>query len=231
MGLVILIEEIFKVDVALILNSLRGAFFATVLASLVALPTAYLIEFKNFKGKSILEIITILPLGVPPVVTGYLLLILLSPRYFFGGTIEYFFGGTLVFTWIAGSLAASIVSFPLIVRAFQVGMSNVSNKEIASAKSLALSEMNIFISIVLPLSKKGILAGILICFVRSLSEFGATIIVAGNIPGSTQNLSTAIFSGISSSNTIDVVRLSIFSILLAILSITAHNILLRKKGV
>jgi molybdate transport system permease protein len=231
MGLTILIEEIFKVDVALILNSLRGAFFATVLASLVALPTAYLIEFKNFKGKSILEIITILPLGVPPVVTGYLLLILLSPRYFFGGTIEYFFGGTLVFTWIAGSLAASIVSFPLIVRAFQVGMSNVSNKEIASAKSLALSEMNIFISIVLPLSKKGILAGILICFVRSLSEFGATIIVAGNIPGSTQNLSTAIFSGISSSNTIDVVRLSIFSILLAILSITAHNILLRKKGV
>tara|TARA_B100001094_G_scaffold308981_1_gene342184 strand:+ start:53 stop:748 length:696 start_codon:yes stop_codon:yes gene_type:complete len=231
MGLTILIEEIFKVDVALILNSLRGAFFATVLASLVALPTAYLIEFKNFKGKSILEIITILPLGVPPVVTGYLLLILLSPRYFFGGTIEYFFGGTLVFTWIAGSLAASIVSFPLIVRAFQVGMSNVSNKEIASAKSLALSEMNIFIFIVLPLSKKGILAGILICFVRSLSEFGATIIVAGNIPGSTQNLSTAIFSGISSSNTIDVVRLSIFSILLAILSITAHNILLRKKGV
>ena len=231
MGLTILIEEIFKVDAVLILNSLRGAFFATVLASLVALPTAYLIEFKNFRGKSILEIITILPLGVPPVVTGYLLLILLSPRYFFGGTIEYFFGGTLVFTWIAGSLAASIVSFPLIVRAFQVGMSNVSNKEIASAKSLALSEINIFISIILPLSKKGILAGILICFVRSLSEFGATIIVAGNIPGSTQNLSTAIFSGISSSNTIDVVRLSIFSILLAILSITAHNILLRKKGV
>ena len=229
MGLTILIEEIFKVDAVLILNSLRGAFFATVLASLVALPTAYLIEFKNFRGKSILEIITILPLGVPPVVTGYLLLILLSPRYFFGGTIEYFFGGTLVFTWIAGSLAASIVSFPLIVRAFQVGMSNVSNKEIASAKSLALSEINIFISIILPLSKKGILAGILICFVRSLSEFGATIIVAGNIPGSTQNLSTAIFSGISSSSTSDVVRLSIFSILLAILSITAHNILLRKK--
>ena len=230
MGLIILIEEIFKVDAQLIFNSLRGAVFATVLAGLVALPTAYLIEFKNFRGKSILEIITILPLGVPPVVTGYLLLILLSPRYFFGGAIDYVFGGTLVFTWIAGSLAASIVSFPLIVRAFQVGMSNVSNKELASAKSLALSEIDIFISIILPLSKKGILAGILICFVRSLSEFGATIIVAGNIPGSTQNLSTAIFSGISSSSTNDVIRLSIFSILLAILSITAHNILLRKKG-
>ena len=229
MGLTILIEEMFKVDLVLILNSIRGAFFATILAAFIALPTAYLIEFKNFRGKSILEIITILPLGVPPVVTGYLLLILLSPRYFFGQAIEYSFGGTLVFTWIAGSLAASIVSFPLIVRAFQVGMSNVSNKEITSAKSLALSEINIFISIILPLSKKGILAGILICFVRSLSEFGATIIVAGNIPGSTQNLSTAIFSGISSANTADVVRLSIFSILLAILSITAHNILLRKK--
>jgi molybdate transport system permease protein len=224
-----LISEIYRQDLILILFSVRGALLATFFASLVSIPVAYFLTFKDFRGKFILEVATVIPLGIPPVVIGYVLLVLLSPRYFLGGMIEDVFGGTLIFTWIAGSMAASIVSFPLMVRAFQVGFSNITKEEISTAKSLGLSSVQISLSIILPLSKNGILAGLLICFVRSLAEFGATIVVAGNIPGVTQNLSTAIFSGISSGDSQSVVRLSIFSILLAVSSITVHNLLLNKK--
>ncbi len=224
-----MISEIYRQDLILILFSVRGALLATFFASLVSIPVAYFLTFKDFRGKFILEVATVIPLGIPPVVIGYVLLVLLSPRYFFGGMIEDVFGGTLIFTWIAGSMAASIVSFPLMVRAFQVGFSNITKEEISTAKSLGLSSVQISLSIILPLSKNGILAGLLICFVRSLAEFGATIVVAGNIPGVTQNLSTAIFSGISSGDSQSVVRLSIFSILLAVSSITVHNLLLNKK--
>lgn len=224
-----MISEIYRQDLILILFSVRGALLATFFASLVSIPVAYFLTFKDFRGKFILEVATVIPLGIPPVVIGYVLLVLLSPRYFLGGMIEDVFGGTLIFTWIAGSMAASIVSFPLMVRAFQVGFSNITKEEISTAKSLGLSSVQISLSIILPLSKNGILAGLLICFVRSLAEFGATIVVAGNIPGVTQNLSTAIFSGISSGDSQSVVRLSIFSILLAVSSITVHNLLLNKK--
>lgn len=224
-----MISEIYRQDLILILFSVRGALLATFFAFLVSIPVAYFLTFKDFRGKFILEVATVIPLGIPPVVIGYVLLVLLSPRYFFGGMIEDVFGGTLIFTWIAGSIAASIVSFPLMVRAFQVGFSNITKEEISTAKSLGLSSIQISLSIILPLSKNGILAGLLICFVRSLAEFGATIVVAGNIPGVTQNLSTAIFSGISSGDSQSVVRLSIFSILLAVSSITVHNFLLNKK--
>lgn len=224
-----MISEIYRQDLILILFSVRGALLATFFASLVSIPVAYFLTFKDFRGKFILEVATVIPLGIPPVVIGYVLLVLLSPRYFFGGMIADVFGGTLIFTWIAGSMAASIVSFPLMVRAFQVGFSNITKEEISTAKSLGLSSVQISLSIILPLSKNGILAGLLICFVRSLAEFGATIVVAGNIPGVTQNLSTAIFSGISSGDSQSVVRLSIFSILLAVSSITVHNLLLNKK--
>ena len=224
-----MISEIYRQDLILILFSVRGALLATFFASLVSIPVAYFLTFKDFRGKFILEVATVIPLGIPPVGIGYVLLVLLSPRYFLGGMIEDVFGGTLIFTWIAGSMAASIVSFPLMVRAFQVGFSNITKEEISTAKSLGLSSVQISLSIILPLSKNGILAGLLICFVRSLAEFGATIVVAGNIPGVTQNLSTAIFSGISSGDSQSVVRLSIFSILLAVLSITVHNLLLNKK--
>ena len=217
-------------DITLIFFSIRGALLATLFSSLIALPVAYLLEFKKFWGKSILEVLCILPLGVPPVIIGYLLLIMLSPKFIIGSIIFSLTGGTLAFTWIAGSIAASIVSFPLIVRSFQLGFSNIDTELIKTAKSLSLSFSQIFFKIIYPLSKKGIFAGLLICFARSISEFGATIVVAGNMPGVTQNLSTAIFTSIASSNNNSVIRLSIYSLLMAIVSITIHNILVNRKS-
>ena len=213
-------------DVVLIYNSVRGAVFSTIIASIIALPLSYLLVFKNFKAKFIIELLTILPLGLPPVITGYVLLIIFSPNYFLGSIIYNLTGSTIAFTWVAGSIAASIVSFPLIIRSFQLGFSSVDRNIIDSAKSLGMNNRLIFTKIIFPISKRGVYAGLLICFARSISEFGATIVVAGNMPGETQNLSTAIYSSISSLNTIAIVRLSSYSILLAILSISLHNYLL-----
>ena len=213
-------------DLVLIYNSVRGAVFSTIIASIIALPLSYVLVFKNFKAKFIIELLTILPLGLPPVITGYVLLIIFSPNYFLGSIIYNLTGSTIAFTWVAGSIAASIVSFPLIIRSFQLGFSSVDRNIIDSAKSLGMNNRLIFTKIIFPISKRGVYAGLLICFARSISEFGATIVVAGNMPGETQNLSTAIYSSISSLNTIAIVRLSSYSILLAILSISLHNYLL-----
>ena len=213
-------------DIVLIYNSIRGAVLSTIIASVFALPISYVLVFKNFKAKFIIEFFTILPLGLPPVITGYVLLIIFSPNYFLGSIIYNLTGSTIAFTWVAGSIAASIVSFPLIIRSFQLGFSSVDRNIIDSAKSLGMTNRLIFSKIIFPISKKGVYAGLLICFARSISEFGATIVVAGNMPGETQNLATAIYSSISSLDTNTIVRLSSYSILLAILSISIHNYLL-----
>ena len=213
-------------DIVLIYNSMRGAVLSTMIASSFALPISYVLVFKNFKAKFIIEFFTILPLGLPPVITGYVLLIIFSPNYFLGSIIYNLTGSTIAFTWVAGSIAASIISFPLIIRSFQLGFSSVDRNIIDSAKSLGMSNRLIFINIIFPISKKGVYAGLLICFARSISEFGATIVVAGNMPGETQNLATAIYSSISSLDTNTILRLSSYSILLAILSISLHNYLL-----
>jgi len=213
-------------DIVLIYNSIRGAVVSTIIASIFALPISYVLVFRNFKTKFIIEFFTILPLGLPPVITGYVLLIIFSPNYFLGSIIYNLTGSTIAFTWVAGSIAASIVSFPLIIRSFQLGFSSVDRNIIDSAKSLGMTNRLIFTKIIFPISKKGVYAGLLICFARSISEFGATIVVAGNMPGETQNLATAIYSSISSLDTNTIVRLSSYSILLAILSISIHNYLL-----
>ena len=213
-------------DIVLIYNSIRGAVVSTIIASIFALPISYVLVFRNFKTKFIIEFFTIIPLGLPPVITGYVLLIIFSPNYFLGSIIYNLTGSTIAFTWVAGSIAASIVSFPLIIRSFQLGFSSVDRNIIDSAKSLGMTNRLIFTKIIFPISKKGVYAGLLICFARSISEFGATIVVAGNMPGETQNLATAIYSSISSLDTNTIVRLSSYSILLAILSISIHNYLL-----
>ena len=213
-------------DIVLIYNSIRGAVVSTIIASIFALPISYVLVFRNFKTKFIIEFFTILPLGLPPVITGYVLLIIFSPNYFLGSIIYNLTGSTIAFTWVAGSIAASIVSFPLIIRSFQLGFSSVDRNIIDSAKSLGMTNRLIFTKIIFPISKKGVYAGLLICFARSISEFGATIVVAGNMPGETQNLATAIYSSISSLDTNTILRLSSYSILLAILSISLHNYLL-----
>jgi molybdate transport system permease protein len=211
------------------LLTFQVAAMATVINLPFALFVGWLIGRKNIKGAMFLEVFVSLPLALPPVVIGYALLIIFGERGPLGALISEIFGYELVFTWMAASIAAAIVSFPLMVRSIIVAMSSIDNKLEQSARALGAGPVRTFMTVTIPLSYHGILAGLLLGFVRSLSEFGATIIVAGNIPGRTQTLPLALFSRIQLGENGEAIRLMIACIVLAVVTLAVHNALLSKS--
>jgi molybdate transport system permease protein len=135
-----------------------------------------------------------LPLVIPPVVTGLLLLKLFSPLGPVGGALEDWFGVRIVLTWLGAAIAAAVMSFPLMVRAIRLAFQAVDPRLEMAARSLGAGRFDAFASVVLPLGKSGVLAGCVLAFARSLGEFGATFMVAGNIVGETQTIPLAVFS-------------------------------------
>jgi len=174
--------------------SLKVAGAALVLMVIPGVPLAWLLARRNFPGRTLLDAWTSLPLVLPPVVTGYLLLWLLAPSGAIGGWIRSSFGFDLVFTWVAASIAAAIVAFPLFLRTLRTAIESVDTGLEEAAANLGASSWRIFFSITFPLARHGFVAGALLGFTRALGEFGATILVAGNIPGRTQTIPLAIFS-------------------------------------
>lgn len=165
-------------------------------ATLVSLPAgftvAYLLSFASFRGKTVAEVVVNLPLTLPPVVIGYLLLL------FFGkngpaGKLLALAGTRIIFTWEGAAVASAVVGFPLLVRAIRLAMEGVEPGLLAASRTLGASPLDTLFTITLPLSFRGIAAGSALMFGRSLGEFGATIIVAGNIPGVTQTIPLAIY--------------------------------------
>lgn len=146
--------------------------------------------------KWVIETILSLPLVLPPVVTGYLLLMVLGRHGVLGGTLERVFGVRLVFTWQGAAIAAMVVSFPLMVRAIRLAFQSVDPRLEKAARTLGAGRMDVFLTVSLPLAWRGVLAGSVLAFARSLGEFGATIMIAGNIPGVTQTISLAVFSNV-----------------------------------
>lgn len=173
--------------------SLRVACFATALGLPWALLFGWLFARRSFWGRSFLETTLTLPLVLPPIVTGYVLLSLLGRNSWLGRSLHTL-QIDIPFTQYAAILAASIVSFPLLLRAVQIAIEHVDPKLEEAARTLGATSFQIFFQITLPLAWKGIIAGMLLAFTRSLGEFGATIIFAGNIPGQTQTLPLAIYS-------------------------------------
>lgn len=174
--------------------SLQVAGVALVLMVLPGVPLAWLLARKQFPGRSLLDALCHLPLVLPPVVTGYALLWLLSPQGWVGAAAEGWFGAHLLFRWPAASLAAAVVSFPLFLRSLRIAIEGVDIGLEEAAASLGASPWRVAWRITLPLARHGLLAGLLLGFSRALGEFGATILVAGNIPGETQTIPLAIFS-------------------------------------
>lgn len=162
----------------------------------VSLPfgfvVAYLTTFARFRGKLLLDAAINLPLTLPPVVIGYLLLLLLGRNGWLGPLLEGL-GIRIIFTWKAAVVACAVVGFPLLVRAIRISMESIDVSLIQASRTLGASRHDTLWSIILPLSRKGIIAGSSLMFARSLGEFGATIIVAGNIPGVTQTIPLAIY--------------------------------------
>ncbi len=209
--------------VELILLSIKVATVATLINIPIAIYIGWLIGRRNIKGKVILETAISLPLALPPVVTGYFLLILVGRESAFGQISQFLFGTDIVFTWVASAIAASVVSFPLMVRAIIVAMQGVDITLERSARSLGAGPIRTFILITLPLCYNGLVAGILLGFVRAIGEFGATIVVAGNIPGRTQTIPLAIYSKVQLGKDSEAMNLIIVSTILAIITLIIHH--------
>lgn len=172
--------------------SLRVATLATVLVLLGGIPLAWLLARRNFPGKELLAALASLPLVLPPTVLGYYLLVLLGNRSPVGQWLSQA-GIPLVFTWRGAAVAAGVAAFPLLLQTARAGFESVDTRLEDVARTLGRSNFYIFWRVTLPLAWRAILAGIALTFARALGDFGATLMVAGNIPGRTQTMSIYIY--------------------------------------
>lgn len=181
--------------------SLRVAFVSTALAIAAGLPIAYLLANRDFRGKETLDAAVTLPLVLPPTVIGYYLLVVIGRASPLGRLWERMFGSPLVFTWKAAVIAALLHSLPLLVKSSRAALESVDRSCERAARTLGASEWRLFWRITVPLARRSILAASALAFARSLGEFGATLMVAGNIPGRTQTAALAIYDAYENGNT------------------------------
>jgi molybdate transport system permease protein len=173
--------------------SLKVSVVATLLSLPLGFAMAYILTYRQFRGKIALDVLVNLPLTLPPVVIGYLLLLGLGQKGFIGQHILQPLGISLIFTWKAAVIATAVVGFPLMVRSIRIGMETIDQRLIQASRTLGAGWFDSLATIILPLSLRGVLAGSALMFARGLGEFGATIIVAGNMPGLTQTIPLAIY--------------------------------------
>ena len=176
--------------------SLKVAGFATVISLVLGTATGFLLARVRFPGRDLLDTLLTLPMVLPPTVLGYYLLVLLGRRSAFGAWLQDTFGFSLIFTWQGAVVAAAIVAFPLVFKPARAAFEGVDGQLENAARVLGVSELAIFFRVTLPLAWRGILAGVLLAFARALGEFGATLMVAGSIPGKTQTLSIAVYEAV-----------------------------------
>ena len=173
--------------------SIKVAFFCVLVILLPATAIAWVLARKSFFGKSLLDSFIHLPLVLPPVVPGFLLLFLLGNQGLIGKYLHENFGFTLAFTWVGAVIASAVMAFPLMVRSIRLAISQVDRGLELAAQSLGANPIRVFFTITLPLSMPGVVAGIILAFSRSLGEFGATITFVGNIENETRTLPLAIY--------------------------------------
>ncbi|MFZ5789109.1 MAG: molybdate ABC transporter permease subunit [Pseudomonadota bacterium] len=174
--------------------SLKVAFWAMAASTPVGVLVAFLLARCEFWGKGLVNGLVHLPLILPPVVTGYILLLLFGRRGPLGEFLESAFGIVFAFRWTGAALAAATMGFPLLVRAIRLSIEAVDQRLEAAAATLGARPVGVFFTVTLPLSLPGIVAGMILCFGKALGEFGATITFVSNIPGETQTLPTAIYT-------------------------------------
>jgi len=176
--------------------SLKVAGCATALNLVLGTAAGFALARLRFPGRELVDALLTLPLVLPPTVLGYYLLVLLGKRGWLGGWLYQHFGIQLIFTWQGAVLAASLVAFPLVLKSARAAFEGVEPQLEQAARVLGLGEWAVFFRVTLPLAWRGVLAGVLLAFARALGEFGATLMVAGSIPGRTQTLSVAIYEAV-----------------------------------
>ena len=176
--------------------SVRVASVATLLNAMVGIPLAYLLARKPFRLRWLVDLVISLPLVLPPTVTGYYLIILLGRRGWLGAPLYALTGWSVTFTWHAAVVAAAVMALPLLVRTARAAIESVDRDLERAAFTLGHSEWRTALEVTLPLARNGILAGLVLAFARALGEFGATLMLAGNIPGRTTTVPLAIYTAV-----------------------------------
>lgn len=209
--------------------SLRVSFWAVAASLPLGIACAWLLARRDFPGKVLVDGLIHMPLVLPPVVTGYILLVTLGRRGVVGQALWEWFGVQIVFTWKAAAIASAVMAFPLMVRAIRLSMEGVDRGLEAAARTLGASPLRVFATVTLPLVAPGVLAGVILAFARSLSEFGATITFASNIPGETRTLPLALYTATQvPGGDAAAFRLCVISAVLAMAALVASEVLARR---
>ncbi len=181
--------------------SVQVAVLATAMNAVLGIPLAYLLARRRFWGRSVVDVVVTLPLVLPPTVTGYYLIVVLGRRGWLGAPLYGWTGWTVAFTWYAAVIAATVMAFPLLVRTARAAIESVDPDLEKAAFTLGYSEWRTALRVTLPLARNGILAGLVLAFARALGEFGATLMLAGNIPGKTATVPLAIYTAVQTGET------------------------------
>lgn len=192
------------------------------------LAVAWLLARRDWPGKSLVETLVALPLVMPPVATGLILLQLLGRRSVLGGFLHRHFGWDIVFTWRGVLTSLAVMSFPLLVRSSRIAFEEINPRLEQIARTLGAGNLRVFWTITLPLAFRGVIGGMMLAFARALGEFGATIMVAGNIPGRTSTLSLAIYQHVQLGEDSAAFHLLAISVLLAFLAVWLGEAMIRQ---
>jgi molybdate transport system permease protein len=187
--------------------SVRVAVVATLLNAALGIPLAYLLARGAFRGRVLVDLLVTLPLVLPPTVTGYYLIALLGRRGWLGAPLYALTGWSVAFTWYAAVVAATVMALPLLVRTARAAIESVDHELEKAARTLGRSEWRTVLEVTLPLARNGIIAGLVLAFARALGEFGATLMLAGNIPGKTTTVPLAIYTAVETGETGEAVGL------------------------
>jgi molybdate transport system permease protein len=207
-----------------ILLSLRVATVATLVATPLGVALAWLLARHNFWGKSLLDALIHLPLVLPPVVTGYLLLLTFGRKGLVGGWLADHLGIVFAFRWTGAALACGVMAFPLLVRPMRLSIEAVDQKLEQAAETLGAAPLKVFFSVTLPLALPGVLAGMVLGFAKAIGEFGATITFVSNIPSETQTISSAIYSLIQTPDgDAAALRLVLVSVIIAVAALVGSE--------
>jgi molybdate transport system permease protein len=209
--------------------TLRIGLVSTLLILLPGVALGWLLARRSFRGRTLVQTLVALPMVLPPVAVGLMLLKLFSRDSLVGRAIESVFGGPILLTWWAAALAAAVMSFPLLVRGAEAGFAAVPERLEQVARSLGASRRRVLFAVTLPLAVRGILHGVVFAFARGMGEFGATVLVAGHIPGETETLALGLYARIEDFRDGEALALAGISVVLAFAITFAAEMLLRSR--
>ncbi|MGJ7520270.1 molybdate ABC transporter permease subunit [Variovorax sp. LT1P1] len=209
--------------------TLKVALLATLMAGAVGIALGWWMSQRRFAGKNIVDALLMLPMVLPPTVLGYYLIVLIGRNGVLGQYLDRWFGINLMFTWQGAVIAASLVSLPLIYKAARAAFEDVDGRFLHAARTLGAGEFEIFVRIALPLAVRGIAAGLMLAFARAMGEFGATLMIAGNLPGKTQTLSIAIYDAVQAGNDAQALWLTLVISVVCVVVLVAAGRMLQAK--